>query len=129
MHFLVEIQMFKTIGVLGAGQMGSGIAQVAAASGFDVVMYDIKETALEKAKTSISGSLDRLIKKEVLTATQKDEILKKLKTTTQFNDLKTCGLAIEAVTENENLKLDIFRNLIPHFRRMPFLPVTPVPSV
>lgn len=103
--------MLKTIGVLGAGQMGSGIAQVAATSGFDVILYDIKDAATAKAVQNISGSLDRLIKKEVLTAAQKDEALKKIKATTNFGDLKTCGLAIEAVTENENLKLDIFRQL------------------
>ena len=97
--------MAKIIGVLGSGQMGSGIAQVAAASGIDVVLYDIKEAALTKAMTTISGSFDRLIKKEVLTESQKAEALKKIKTTSNFADLKTCNMAIEAVTENENLKL------------------------
>lgn len=103
--------MIKTLGVLGAGQMGNGIAQVAAASGIDTILYDIKEESLTKAVTTITGSLDRLIKKEVLTAAQKDDVLKRIKTTTKFEDLKTVGMAIEAVSENENLKLEIFRKL------------------
>jgi 3-hydroxybutyryl-CoA dehydrogenase len=103
--------MSQTIGVLGAGQMGSGIAQVAAASGFDVVLYDLAAQALTKATTTISGSCDRLIKKEAMTAAQKDELLKHVKTTTNWDDLKNCDLAIEAVTENESLKLEIFRKL------------------
>lgn len=103
--------MSEIIGILGAGQMGSGIAQVAAASGHDVILYDLASAALTKAVAVVSASCDRLIKKESMTAAQKDEILKKIKTTAEFADLKTCDLAIEAVTENEQVKLEIFKKL------------------
>lgn len=103
--------MSEIIGILGAGQMGSGIAQVAASSGFDVVLYDLAPAALSKAAQTISSSCDRLIKKEAMTAGQKDEILKRIKTTSEFGDLKNCGLAIEAVTEHEPVKLEIFKKL------------------
>ncbi|MBK9294132.1 MAG: 3-hydroxybutyryl-CoA dehydrogenase [Oligoflexia bacterium] len=103
--------MIKTLGVLGAGQMGNGIAQVAAASSIEVLLYDIKEEALTRAVTNISLSLDKLIKKEIIKSQQKDEILKKIKATTNFGDLKSAQMAIEAVSENENLKLEIFKKL------------------
>ncbi len=101
----------QTVGVLGAGQMGSGIAQVCADKGLSVVLFDISQPSLEKAKTTIAGSCDRLIKKELMTASQKDELLKKIKTTTTFADLASSDFAIEAVTENEKLKLEIFQKL------------------
>jgi 3-hydroxybutyryl-CoA dehydrogenase len=99
------------IGILGAGQMGSGIAQVAAQAGFDVVLYDLTPPALTKAAHAISSSCDRLIKKETMTVDQKVEVLKKIKTSSEFGDLKNCDLAIEAVTENESVKLEIFKKL------------------
>src|SRR4051812_21554795 len=99
------------IGVLGAGQMGNGISQVAAASGYDVVIYDLFPNALTKAIQTISSSCDRLVKKEVMTSAQKDELLKKIKPTSVFEDLKECDFLIEAVTEKEDLKLEIFRKL------------------
>ena len=103
--------MSQLIACLGAGQMGSGIAQVAASSQLDVLLYDLKAEALSKALSSISSSLDRLMKKELITSTEKDQILSRIKTTTDFNDLKNADLAIEAVTENEKLKLEIFAKL------------------
>jgi 3-hydroxybutyryl-CoA dehydrogenase len=103
--------MSQLVGVLGAGQMGSGIAQVLARTGHEVVLYDLYPEALTRAVNGISSSCDRLIKKEALTTAQKDEILKRIKTTSDFNGLKNCDLAIEAVTENESLKLEIFKKL------------------
>jgi 3-hydroxybutyryl-CoA dehydrogenase len=103
--------MSQIIGVLGAGQMGSGIAQTAAQVGLDVVLYDIAPVATARAVATITGSLDRLIKKEVINQKQKEEALKRIKTTTEFGDLKGSDLCIEAVTENEKLKLEIFRKL------------------
>lgn len=91
--------------------MGSGIAQTAAQSGMDVLVYDIASNALQKSDAEVGKSLDRLIKKEVLNQKQKEEVLKKIKYTTQFDDLKSCDLCIEAVTENETLKLEIFKKL------------------
>ena len=82
--------MNEIIGVIGAGTMGNGIAQTAAASGFQVVMCDIKEEFVEKGFAVISKSLDRFIKKETLTVEQKDEILGRIKTTTDLEELKDC---------------------------------------
>jgi 3-hydroxybutyryl-CoA dehydrogenase len=108
---LPKIMEKQFVGVLGSGQMGSGIAQVASHASYDVVLYDLYPQALTKAKGAISSSLDRLIKKEIMTESQKEEVLKKIKLTSQFEDLKTCDFLIEAVTENESLKLEIFKKM------------------
>lgn len=101
----------KLIGVVGAGQMGNGIAQVAASFGYDVVMFDISTGALDKGLATISSSCDRLIKKNTLTEDTKKALLAKIKTTTQMADLTNCDFVVEAATENIDLKLKIFREL------------------
>lgn len=101
----------KTIGVIGAGQMGNGIAQVAASIGLNVVMYDISETALEKGMATISKSCDRFVKKETMTESDKKQLLERIKTSTQMSDFKSCQLVVEAATENLDLKLKIFSDL------------------
>lgn len=101
----------KTVGVIGAGQMGNGIAQVASSIGLNVVMYDISEAALERGITTISKSCDRFIKKETLSETQKKEILGRIKTSTQISDFKSCQFVVEAATEKLDLKLKIFAEL------------------
>lgn len=101
----------KSVGVVGAGQMGNGIAQVAATFGFDVVMMDVNQAALDKGLSTIAGSLDRLIKKATLTEAQKTQILSKIKGTLSTQDLKDCDIVIEAATENIDLKLKIFKDL------------------
>lgn len=101
----------QKIGVIGAGQMGSGIAQVAATNGLDVVMSDIKDEFCEKGITTISGRLDRLVKKEKITLEDKTTILKRIKTTTALKDMATVDLVVEAAVEKEDLKFDLFRAL------------------
>lgn len=101
----------KNVGIVGAGQMGNGIAQVAAASGFSVMMQDISESALEKGMATIANSLDRLIKKGSMTDAQKTEVLSRIKTTTNVQDFKSCDIVIEAATENIDLKLKIFKQI------------------
>lgn len=101
----------KTLGVVGAGQMGNGIAQVAAATGYQVVMMDVSSSALEKGIQTISTSCERLIKKEKMSSNEKDAVLDRIKTTTQMQELKNCEVIIEAATENIELKLSIFKNL------------------
>lgn len=101
----------QKVGVVGAGQMGNGIAQVAASSGLEVLLYDVRAEALTKALSTISGSCDRLIKKEAMTQVQKDELLGRLKTTTQMTDFGAADMVIEAAPENENLKFEIFKKL------------------
>ena len=103
--------MIKRIAVIGAGQMGSGIAQVAAQSGFDVYINDIQEAFLNKAKDTISQSCDRFIKKQTMTVEQKSQILAKIGLGTDFAKIKDADLVIEAATENVELKLKIFKNL------------------
>lgn len=101
----------KTLGVVGAGQMGNGIAQVAASIGLDVVMYDISEKALEKGITTISSSLDRFVKKELISEAEKKNTLSRIKTTLKMEDFKSCQFVVEAATENLDLKLKIFSEL------------------
>lgn len=103
--------MFKKVGVVGAGQMGNGIAQVVASKGIPVVLNDISESALEKAVATITKSCDRLIKKERMTTNEKESLLKQLTTTTQMSDLSACDFVVEAATENIDLKLKIFKQL------------------
>ncbi|HEY8562706.1 MAG TPA: 3-hydroxybutyryl-CoA dehydrogenase [Pyrinomonadaceae bacterium] len=103
--------MSEIIGVIGAGTMGNGIAQTAAASGFDVVMCDISQDFVDKGYQSIVKSLDRFVKKETLTEEQKSEVLGRIKTTTNLEDLKECALIVEAATENFDVKKQIFRKL------------------
>ena len=101
----------KKIGVVGAGTMGNGIAQVCAAAGLEVVMQDIGDAQVERGLATIAGSLDRLIKKEKISDADKQAALGKISTTTDLSDLADVDVVIEAATENEALKLDIFRQL------------------
>lgn len=103
--------MSNFIGVIGAGTMGNGIAQTAAASGFDVVLCDVKSEFLERAMANIGKSLDRFVKKETMTEEQKSEVLGRIKTTTNLEDLKDCGLVVEAASENFEIKKEIFEKL------------------
>lgn len=101
----------KTVGVLGSGQMGSGIAQVAAMSGYDVVVQDISEQSLSKAKAGIEKSLAKLVEKARLTSDQADKAKSKLQFTTKPEDFSKCDIVIEAATENLSLKLELFKKL------------------
>jgi len=101
----------KTVGVVGAGTMGNGIAQVCAAAGLDVVMQDIGEAQVERGLQTISGSLDRLIKKEKITEADKKTALGKIATATSLEKLADVDIVIEAATEDEALKLGIFEQL------------------
>ena len=101
----------KTVGIIGAGTMGNGIAQAFAAKGFDVIMQDIADTALQKGLATITGSLDRQIKKGTLTEDAKQAALKHICTTTNVSDLAKTDLVIEAATENESVKIKILQGV------------------
>ncbi len=101
----------QTVGVIGAGTMGNGIAQACAVSGVDVVMIDISEAAIQKGLATISGSLDRLLKKDKITAEAKAAALARIRISTDYADLKAAQLVIEAATENEGLKIKILQQL------------------
>lgn len=103
--------MSEIIGIIGAGTMGNGIAQTAAASGFDVIMCDIQQDFVDKGFQNISKSLDRFVKKETMTEDQKAEILGRIKTTTNIEDLEDCTLIVEAATENFEIKKQLFQKL------------------
>ena len=101
----------QKVGVIGAGTMGNGIAQICAAASVDVVMVDVNDAAVERGLSTIGGSLDRLVKKEKLTAADKDRVLARVKGSTDYAQLKGVDLAIEAATENVELKLRILKQL------------------
>lgn len=99
------------IGVIGAGQMGSGIAQVSAQAGMPVIIYDVSKEMLQKSSLSISQSCDRLVKKQTMTEEQKSKIVSSIQMTSEFESLKNADFVIEAATENVVLKLEIFKKL------------------
>ena len=106
----------RKIGVIGAGQMGNGIAHVAAQSGISVAMLDVKEEALAKALATITKNMDRQVSKGTLTAEAKDAALARISTSTDYAAFGDCDLVIEAATEKEALKVAIFKALLPHLR-------------
>lgn len=101
----------KKIGIIGAGTMGNGIAQAFAVCGFEVTMTDVSATALQRGLKTVDGSLDRLVKKEKMTAEAKAAALALIKTATDTDAVRGCDLIIEAATENLELKLKIFAQL------------------
>ncbi len=101
----------KTIGVVGAGQMGSGIAEVALTSGFNVLMRDVTQEAVERGRKRIETDLERRVQKGKMASGEKEAILKRLSTTTQIEDFGDCDFVIEAAIENISLKGEIFKAL------------------
>jgi 3-hydroxybutyryl-CoA dehydrogenase len=101
----------KHIGIIGAGQMGNGIAHVAAQNGFTVTMVDVNPASLEKALATIAKNMDRQIQKGSLTEADKKTAEGRLQTSTKMADLKDCDLVVEAATENEDVKKKIFKEL------------------
>ena len=101
----------KTFGVVGAGQMGNGIAQVAAASGLAVIMNDIKEDFVAKGLATIAANLERGVAKGRLTAAEKETILGRIQPSTAIEEMARADFVVEAATEREDLKFGIFRDL------------------
>lgn len=104
----------KTVGVIGAGQMGGGIAQVAATSGFDVRLSDVSQDALEHGIAAITKNLDRQVAKERMTQADRDAALARIKGGTELSVFADADVVIEAATENETVKTEIFKELIKH---------------
>jgi len=100
-----------TVGIIGAGTMGNGIAQACAVSGIKVVMVDISDAAVAKGIATVSGSLDRLLKKEKISADDKTAAMARIQGSTSYDDLKGAQLVIEAATENFELKVKIVKQL------------------
>ncbi|MBA4255943.1 MAG: 3-hydroxybutyryl-CoA dehydrogenase [Polaromonas sp.] len=101
----------QTIGIVGAGTMGNGIAQACATKGLKVVMVDISDAAVAKGMATVSASLDRLIKKDKITTEDKATALGLITGSTRYEDLTSAQLVIEAATENEALKVKILQQL------------------
>ena len=101
----------KTIGVVGAGQMGSGIAQVAAATGFSVILNDVNEEFVERGFSAIEKSLGRLVKKEKISQKTQGEILSRIKGSTSLEDMVKADFVVEAIVEDEAIKREVFSQL------------------
>jgi 3-hydroxybutyryl-CoA dehydrogenase len=101
----------RRVGVIGAGTMGNGIAQVFAASGYAVTLRDIAPQFLDRGMATIAGSLDRLISSGKLTAESRDATLSRIKPTTELADLADCNIVVEAILENYDLKAGVIREL------------------
>lgn len=101
----------KTIAVIGGGTMGNGITHVAAMSGLDVILVDVKQEFIDRAIKTITSNCDRQIKKEKLTEAQKNDLLGHIKPSTDLKAIANADFIVEAATENETLKLDIFKRM------------------
>jgi len=110
------VSTIQTLGVIGAGQMGNGIAHVAAQAGLDVVLLDISAEALARGMATLAKNMDRQVSKGTLTAADRDAAMARIVTTTDYAGFAACDLVIEAATEREDLKQKIFATLTPHLR-------------
>ncbi|WP_435363453.1 3-hydroxyacyl-CoA dehydrogenase family protein [Haloarchaeobius sp. DYHT-AS-18] len=106
-----DLDSIERIGVIGAGTMGSGIAQVAAMHGYDVVMRDIEDEYVQNGFDSIESSLDRFVAKDKLSETEKAETMERIEGTTALDDLADCQAVVEAALEDMDIKQDIFAEL------------------
>ncbi len=104
----------RKVGVIGAGQMGSGIAHVAALSGFDVRLVDIAGAALERSLAVIGGNMDRQLRRGLFDEAAKAGALARISTGTDYAAFRDCDIVIEAATENEAVKREVFKALLPH---------------
>jgi len=109
----LAIDDIRSIGIIGAGQMGSGIAQIASLAGYDVRMADINAQALDAAVANITKNLERQVARGKLGEDEKNTALKRIHTGTEFKTLGQCDVVIEAATEREELKREIFIKLVP----------------
>ena len=106
----------QTIGIVGAGQMGNGIAHVMALAGYDVLLNDVSADALAKGMKTVTGNMDRQVSREKITAADRDAAMARITTTQTLSDLGQSDLVIEAATERETVKQAIFEDLIPHLK-------------
>jgi len=113
---LAEPPAIARIGVIGAGQMGNGIAHVSALAGLNVVMLDVKAPALERAMATITRNMDRQVNRKLIGEEDRDDALTRIRTTTDYAALGEADLVIEAATEREEVKHAIFKLLTPHLK-------------
>jgi len=108
--------MIKTIGVIGAGQMGSGIAHVCALAGYTVRLNDISGEALERALQTVDRNLTRQCAKGKISDADREKAMRRIETSTEMRFFGDCDIVIEAATEKEGLKREIFKKLLPHLK-------------
>lgn len=108
--------MIKTIGVIGAGQMGNGIAHVCAVAGFDVKLVDVSKEQLDKALSMIDRNMERQVKRSLLGEADKKAAQARIETGLDYALFKNCDFVIEAATENEEIKREIFKKLVPNLK-------------
>lgn len=106
----------RTVGIVGAGQMGNGIAHVCALAGLPVTIVDIKPEALSKALTIMGRNMDRQVNRSIISSDQRDEALARVSTSTEYSALSNADLVIEAATEKEDVKRLVFKSLIPNLK-------------
>ena len=109
-------QSIRTIGVIGAGQMGSGIAHVCALAGYDVRLGDVEAKAIENALSTIDHNIARQVARGRVSEGDKSTAMKRIKTGTQYDMFGDCEIVIEAATEKEDIKRDIFKQLVPKLK-------------
>ncbi len=102
---------YKIVGIAGSGAMGSGIAQVAARAGHEVILYDVSQAALEKAMVSMRASMDKLVAKGTVSKADADALLSRISTSHDVSDLSPCSIVIEAVIEDLGIKKELFTRL------------------
>jgi 3-hydroxybutyryl-CoA dehydrogenase len=108
--------MIKTIGIIGAGQMGSGIAHVCALAGFDVRLSDVDAAALDRARGNIERNIERQVSRGKVSAADKTAALKRISSNVDYASFADCDLVIESATEKEPVKREIFKKLVPHLK-------------
>lgn len=113
---LVEVPEIASLGIVGAGQMGNGIAHVAALAGLPVAMVDVNPAALDKAVSTIARNMERQIGRKLITAEDRDAALARITTSTDYASLGAADFVVEAATEKEAVKREVFKALCPHLK-------------
>jgi 3-hydroxybutyryl-CoA dehydrogenase len=111
-----EMPVIRTVGVIGAGQMGNGIAHVCALAGFPVVLLDVKQDALDRAMAVMGRNLDRQVNRTLISELDKLEALARITPSTDYAAFGDCDFVIEAATEKEEVKRAVFKTLVPHLK-------------
>ena len=111
-----DLMAIQTVGVIGAGQMGNGIAHVLSQSGYSVLLNDVNQDALERAIERVRKNMDRQLRGGKISAGEIDAAMGRIKTTLDLAELGTSDLIIEAATEDESVKQKIFDNVLPHLK-------------
>jgi 3-hydroxybutyryl-CoA dehydrogenase len=114
---LSEVREIGSVGVIGAGQMGNGIAHVCALAGLPVTLVDVNEAALERGLATLARNMERQVNRRIVAAEDRDAALARIETGTDYALFADCDFVIEAATEKEDVKRAVFKTLVPHLKR------------